>query len=284
VLPTAVPERSAADTGLRPLGPVATYFAVLAMWARSAAAYRTSLLILIGSSTVLSSLDLLGALIIMGNVHRLAGFTLPEVLYIVGTAQTSFVISDLLFTGTEYLATRIRMGTFDSLLIRPVGVLAQVFADQWTPRRLAPLVSAGTALGFGVALAPVHWTVLRVLMVPYTILGGIAIFAGVWVFVGAYQVVVTDGQEVMNAFTYGGRTATSYPLAVYGRNALLFLTFGFPIAFVNWLPTLYVLDHPDPLGLPGWFRFAAPLVAVVLGLLAHSAWRAALRRHRSTGS
>lgn len=57
-----------------------------------------------------------------------------------------------------------------------------------------------------------------------------------------------------------------------------------PIAFVNWYPSLFILDRPDPLGLPTAMQFASPLAALVLCLLAALAWRTGVRRYRSTGS
>jgi len=77
-------------------------------------------------------------------------------------------------------------------------------------------------------------------MVPYTIVGGLAIFGAIWVLVGAFQIVATDASEVMNAVTYGGAFLTSYPIALYGRDIGLFLTFVLPLAFVNWQPSLFV--------------------------------------------
>jgi len=62
------------------------------------------------------------------------------------------------------------------------------------------------------------------------------------------------------------------------------VTFVFPLAFVNWLPALYVLGRPYPLDLPTWFAFTPPLVAAVCCVLAGLAWRAGLRSYRSTGS
>ncbi|ACU71304.1 protein of unknown function DUF990 [Catenulispora acidiphila DSM 44928] len=265
-------------------GTVATYAWTARFWARSAMQYRASMALTMVNSALTASLELLGILVVFGNVKAIGGFSLPEALYLYGTAQAAFYTSDLLFTGTEYLAVRIRMGTFDSLLIRPVGVLPQVFADQFTPRRLAPLVPAYTALAVGLAKAPVHWTLLRVAMVPYTLLVGVAVFGAIWILVGAFQIVAADASEVMNSITYGGQYMTSYPLALYGRNLMLFLTFGLPLAYVNWQPTLYVLDHADPLGTPSFLRFAGPLFAAALWGLALLAWRQALRHHRSTGS
>ncbi|WP_194924391.1 ABC transporter permease [Catenulispora pinisilvae] len=265
-------------------GAVATYLYTARMWGRSAMQYRASLVLVMVNSLFMGSLELFGILVVFGNVSSIGGFSLPEALYLYGTAQAAFFTSDLLFTGTEYLAVRIRMGTFDSLLIRPVGVLPQVFADQFTPRRLTPMIPAFAALVVGLAKAPVHWTLLRAAMVPYTLLVGVVVFGAVWVLVGAFQIVAADASEVMNSVTYGGQFMTSYPLALYGRNLMLFLTFGLPMAYVNWQPTLYVLNHADPLGTPSFFRFAGPLFAAALWGVALLAWRAALRHHRSTGS
>jgi ABC-2 type transport system permease protein len=53
---------------------------------------------------------------------------------------------------------------------------------------------------------------------------------------------------------------------------------------VNWLPALYLLGIPDPIGVPGWFRFASPLAALLCAAAAGLAWRAGIRSYRSTGS
>ena len=93
-----------------------------------------------------------------------------------------------------------------------------------------------------------------------------------------------DASEVANAFTYGGNTLAQFPLTIYPAQLVKALTFLVPIAFVNWYPSLYVLGRPDPFGLPDALQFAAPVAAVVLGLLAALGWRTGVRRYRSTGS
>lgn len=75
-----------------------------------------------------------------------------------------------------------------------------------------------------------------------------------------------------------------YPPTVFGQDPLRGVVFVVPLAFVNWLPALYVLGRPVPLGLPQWTAFLSPLVALVLFLPASLAWRGGLRSYRSTGS
>ncbi|MDQ3165867.1 MAG: ABC transporter permease, partial [Actinomycetota bacterium] len=62
------------------------------------------------------------------------------------------------------------------------------------------------------------------------------------------------------------------------------VTFIVPLAFVNWYPALYLLDVEDPFGLPSVLQYASPVAAVLAAAAAAVAWRAGVRRYRSTGS
>lgn len=62
------------------------------------------------------------------------------------------------------------------------------------------------------------------------------------------------------------------------------MTFIVPLAFVSWLPALYVLGRDYPLDLPRWVAFLPPLVAGGCWVLAGLVWRVGLRSYRSTGS
>ncbi|MEZ0095843.1 ABC-type uncharacterized transport system permease subunit [Streptacidiphilus sp. EB129] len=75
-----------------------------------------------------------------------------------------------------------------------------------------------------------------------------------------------------------------YPPTVFARDLVRGTVYGVPLAFVNWLPAMYLLDRPDALGLPGWLRFASPPAALLCAAAAGLAWRAGLRAYRSTGS
>ena len=95
----------------------------------------------------------------------------------------------------------------------------------------------------------------KVLLVPVMVLSGAAIFAAVFVAGAAFQFWAQDAAEVQNSFTYGGTTLLQYPPTVFAKDLVRGVTFVVPLAFVNWLPALYVLGRPDPLGLPGWVAF-----------------------------
>jgi ABC-2 type transport system permease protein len=178
----------------------------------------------------------------------------------------------------------VRDGTLDTLLVRPVPVLAQVAADRFAPRRVGRVAQGALVLGYALATLDVDWTAGKLLLMPVTLVSGAGIFAAVFVAGAAFQFVAQDASEVQNAFTYGGTTLLQYPPTVFGPELLRSVTFVLPLAFVNWLPASYVLGRPYPLILPEWVAFTPPLAAVACCALAGLAWRAGLRSYRSTGS
>ncbi|MFI7414597.1 ABC transporter permease [Streptomyces sp. NPDC049627] len=254
------------------------------MWIRSTMAYRTSFVVTVIGNLLLTVLDFVAILLMFSQVDSLGGWSLPEVALLYGLSATAFGLADLTFGSMDVLGTRMRDGSFDTLLVRPAPVLAQVAADHFALRRLGRITQATLVLGWGLAAADVDWTVAKVLLVPLMLVSGMVIFCALFTLGASFQFVAQDAAEVQNAFTYGGTTLLQYPPTVFGKDLVRGVTFVLPLAFVNWVPAAYLLDRPYPVGMPAWAAFAPPLVAVLISVPAGLAWRAGLRSYRSTGS
>lgn len=262
------------------------YGLIAAMWIRSTMTYRTSFLLSTFGNAAITLLDFVTIFIMFSHVDELGGFTLPEIALLYGSCSASLGLADLLLGNTDRIGVRIRDGSLDTMLVRPVPVLAQVAADRFALRRVGRIAQGLGVLTWALwTLGPqVAWTPGKVLLVPVMITAGAAIFGAVMVAGAAFQFVAGDAAEVQNSFTYGGCTMLQYPPTVFAKDLLRGVTFIVPLAFVNWLPALHVLGRPDPLGLPGWVAYLSPLVAFVVFLPASLAWRAGVRSYRSTGS
>ena len=90
--------------------------------------------------------------------------------------------------------------------------------------------------------------------------------------------------EVINIFTYGGAEMMSYPMHIYGGWLRRFFTFVVPAIFVLYYPALYFLDKPDPLHMPAFAPFLAPLAGIGMMSLALAFWRFGIRHYTSTGT
>ncbi|MFD9795800.1 ABC transporter permease [Streptomyces sp. NPDC059070] len=260
------------------------YRLIAGMWIRSTMAYRASFLMTAFGNFAATALDFVAILLMFAHVDALGGFTLPEVAFLYGASGVAFGLADLVMGSMERLGRRVRDGTLDTLLVRPVPVLAQVAADRFALRRLGRISQGLLVLGYAVWALDIHWTPLRVLIVPLMLLSGAAIFSAVYVVGAAFQFWAQDASEVQNSVTYGGNTLLQYPPTVFAKDMVRGVTFVVPLAFVNWLPAMYVLGRPYPLDLPDWLAFTPPLVAAGCCALAGLAWRTGLRSYRSTGS
>ncbi|MEU5975102.1 ABC transporter permease [Streptomyces sp. NPDC047315] len=262
------------------------YGLITAMWIRSTMAYRASFVMTVLASFAVTGFDFLTIVLMFSHVDVLGGYDLGEIAFLYGIACTAFGITDLLLGSVERVGRRVRDGTLDTLLVRPAPVLVQLAADRFALRRLGRITQGGLVLGYGLYSvdATVDWTPVKVLMVPMMLLSGAVIFGCVFVAGAAFQFFAQDAAQVQHAFTYGGNTLLQYPPTVFARDLVRGVTFVVPLAFVNWLPGLYVLGRPYPLDVPQWLAFAPPVVAAGCCALAGAAWRVGLRSYRSTGS
>ncbi|MFF8912135.1 ABC transporter permease [Streptomyces sp. NPDC015032] len=271
-------ERSRLVEGVRAYGLIA------AMWLRSTMAYRASFAMTAFGNFAVTAFDFVAILLMFSHVDALGGYTLPEIALLYGASGTAFGLADLVMGSMDRLGRRVRDGTLDTLLVRPVPVLAQVAADRFALRRLGRITQGALVLGYALVTLDIGWTPLKVAMIPMMLLSGAAIFAAVFVAGAAFQFVAQDASEVQNSFTYGGNTLLQYPPSIFAKDLVRGVTFVVPLAFVNWLPALYVLGRDYPLDLPDWVAFLPPVMAALCWLLAGLAWRSGLRAYRSTGS
>ena len=106
-------------------------FGMLAgMWVRVSWAYRTSFVLMLGASLLLTGVDFAAIVVVFSNVDRIGGFGLHEIAFLSGATTLGLGMGDLVVGNVERLGTRIRLCTFDAMLVRPVGVLVQMCADE----------------------------------------------------------------------------------------------------------------------------------------------------------
>jgi len=260
------------------------YGLIAGAWVRASMTYRASFVAMTVGQALITLIDFAAIAIMFSHIDELGGFTLGEVALLYGMSGFALGAADLLMGNTEQLGRRVRDGSFDAMLVRPVAPLVQIAADQFALRRVGRITQAVAVLGWGLAASNIDWSVPKVLVLLATLVSGSVIFCAVFVLGGAFQVLAGDATEVMNAFTYGGNTLTQFPLSIYPAEVVRSVTFIVPLAFVNWYPALYLLDVEDPFGLPSALQYASPVAAVLAAAAAAVAWRAGVRRYRSTGS
>lgn len=252
--------------------------------ARSQMQYRASFAMLCAVSLLGPLVDLAALLIVFSNTPVLAGWSRDEVVLLYGVTGTAFWTGDAIVGCVDSVSMRIRDGSFDSFLLRPVPALVQVCADAFALRRFAKLLLTVAVFAVVVRSHVVHWTPLRALVVAGAVVTGFVVFSAIWVATSAVAFWLVDARELGNAFTYGGGFLANQPLGIYGAWLRAFVTYVLPIAFAVYLPVAWVLGKPSPPGLPHGLALLSPLVALAACVAARAVWQSGVRHYTSTGS
>jgi ABC-2 type transport system permease protein len=245
--------------------------------------YRTSFVLDLAGTFLISFLDFIAILIIFTNVPRLGSWSVTEVALLYGIACLAFALTDLVIGHLDLFPESIRDGTFDLILVRPRPTLFMVLTADFQIRRLGRISQALVVLAYAFMNLRIEWTFERVLVLVVAVLTGVLIFIAIWVTVICIAFWTVEGRETANAFTYGGVTLAQYPIEIYDRWLRRFFAYVVPVAFVAYFPALFVLGKPDPLGFPAWFSLVSPVVAFAASVVALSVWGFAVRHYRSAG-
>jgi ABC-2 type transport system permease protein len=262
----------------------AIYRKILHARVRGQLSYRGSFLLDCAAQALAQGGELVVILVLFNRITALGGFSVDEVLLVYAFASTAFGLSDLFAGQLNALPTYIREGTFDVLLIRPLGTLPQLMTSDLPLKRVGRVFAGLVVLVYALLHNAVVWTPWSVGLLVVTPVAGAVIFSGIWVIACSVCFWLVDGQELTNTVTYGSSTFTSYPISVYSGWLRRLMAFVVPGAFVAYYPVLAMLDKADPLGAPGWLGWVAPLVAAIVAALAGVVWKFAVRHYRGTGS
>lgn len=262
------------------------YWKLLGVQIRSRMQYRVSFVTEIWGTGLIVLAEFGALALALQRFENIGGWTIGEVAFLYGLVEFAFGLMDMLFTGFDPrdFGLMVRRGTFDQLLLRPINITVQVLGSQIEVRRLGR-ISIGAAI-FVLALArlEVAWTAVKLLYLPFVVLGMVCFFGGLFVVGATITFWTVESIEVMNILTYGGSYTISYPMHIYPDGLRRFFTYVVPAIFLNYFPALYFLDKPDPLGFPAWAPFVSPLVGAGMLAAALAFWRYGIRQYQSTGN
>lgn len=220
------------------------------------------------------------------NFPNIGGWSLGEVALLYGMSAISFASAELLVSGFDNFPMMIRLGDLDKVLIRPLDAFFQILASDFTLRRFGRLAQGVVALTLAIALTGVlaFWTLAHWAALLFFLLGGMLFFAGLFVIGATYAFWTVESLELMNILTYGGTEMSSYPMHIYQDWVRRFFTYIVPLAFANYYPALWLLGKEDPLGLPSWIAWLAPLICAAVFGASLVFWHFGLKQYTSTGS
>jgi len=265
----------AADLGI--------YLRLIGASVRSQMQYRLSFALRSVADCLVVFADFVPIYFLVRRFGGLQDWSFPELALLYGMVEVSWATIEGGLRGFEHFGAYLVQGELDRWLLRPRGVILQIAAHWFELRKLGRI-----AQGLVVLIAAAIWLDLGAAALTWVVAGvagGVLFFAGVVIFSAASQ-FWTLGQtsELQNMLTYGGSAALTYPVSIYSKWFRRVVTYGVPLAFVNYFPALAALGRVETSGWPSFVPWLSPFVCLALLVLAQAAFRRGLRRYESTGS
>ena len=241
--------------------------------------YKTSFVLTVVGQFLVSFTVFLGIFFMFQRFPQVEGFTYSEVLLCFSVMLLEFSLAEMFARGFDAFSGMVRKGEFDRILVRPRNEILQVLGSKFELTRIGRMVQAVVMFVYGIAESEVRWSFSKVLTVLFMLIGGTAVFTGLFMIYAALCFFTLDGLEFMNVFTDGAREYGKYPIGIYGKKMLLFTTFIIPYALVQYYPLLYVLGRRTE----RIFMFL-PLLACWFLVPALLLWKFGVRHYKSSGS
>lgn len=246
---------------------------------RSAMQHKASFFLQIAGQLMTSLTTFVGLFFMFQRFHRVKGYTYSDVLLCFSIVLMQFSLAEMFARGFDAFSGMVRRGEFDRVLVRPRNEALQVLGSRFELTRIGRLLQAVIIFIYGMATTGVTWTAGRLLTVLIMLLGGTALFSGLFLIYAALCFFTIEGLEFMNVFTDGGREYGKYPVDVYGRRMQQFATFVIPYALVQYYPLQYLLGRSNC-----WLYGLYPLGALLFLAACYGLWRVGVAHYTSTGS
>ncbi len=252
------------------------YFHSLSLHIKSRMAYKASFFLECLGQLLMGLELFLGVYFIMDRFGEVGGYTLRECALCCGVVLMASSLAECFGRGFDAFAHVLRDARFDRILVRPKPLMLQVLCAELRLNMLPRIAEAAVMIVWGAGA--VRWTAWKAAVLALMVLGGAAVFFGLFILYAALCFFTLEGLEFMNIFTDGAREYGKYPFGVYGRGVLWLLTLLVPLALCQHWPMQYLLDRG-----PWWYGLL-PLLAPVFLVPCTLAWRAGVRHYTSTGS
>lgn len=260
-------------------GALKLYKHYISINVRSAMQYKTSFWLMVLGQFLVSFNVFLGIYFMFQRFSNVKGFSYNEVVLCYGIVLMQFSLAEMYARGFDTFSGMVRSGSFDRVLVRPRSEVLQVLGNKFELTRIGRMFQAVVMFVYGIVSSNVEWCFAKVVTLVLMIVGGTAIFSGLFLIYAALCFFTLDGLEFMNVLTDGAREYGKYPIGVYGKRLLQITTFIIPYALVQYYPLLYVLGRSDKV----WYMFL-PMVAGLFLLPCYLLWRLGVSSYKSSGS
>ena len=252
------------------------------LYVKSRMEYRGAYLLGIVAQFVAYASAYAGIWILLNRFETLGGWTWPQLALLLSFQLLAYSFGAAFsFTQFRDLQEMVRLGTFDTILVKPIG--------PWTYLAFSGLnvgYAGHITLGIGLmawalSQAGIDWSLGKVLFGIAVLVSASLVTAGLITMIGASALIVVRSKYLFSIF-FGFWELTRYPLSIFPAGLQVLLYTIVPMGFMAYVPVARVLGKDVPL-LGPWADLLALAAGPIVTLIAMAHWRYCIRHYQGGG-
>ena len=184
---------------------------------RSAVQYRGNFLLTALGGVALQGTQLLFIGVLLARFGSLAGWSFGEIGLLYAVRLAAHAVYVIPFGNLIFVDQLVHDGEFDRLLLRPAGIFLQIIAYRSRIMALGDAVlGVGALIIFG-WLAPVDWTLGKVIFLLAAVIGGGLVETGIQAALSGLTFLTVSSRSLRIFADNLNTTFAGYPLTMFGR-------------------------------------------------------------------
>ena len=255
------------------------YFKYLKLHFKCRMQYKLSFMLSFLSQILVLFAAYFSILCLFSKFSNIKGFTLYEVLLTFGIIEFGSSFCESFFRGIDQFDHLIIRGDFDRILLKPRNILLQICGEEINFIKISKIIQSIIIIVISLLKLNINWNIYKVLTLLFMIISSIFIFLSIFILAAAYCFLTVKGLEVRNVFTCGCRDMAQYPIGIFRKGIVFFLTFILPFGFINYYPILYFLGKNN-----NTLYIFSPFITLIYLVPCILIFYKGLRKYTSVGS
>lgn len=219
-------------------------------------------------------------------IHRFGtinGWVFEELCILYGFNICTYAIAGMFFWTIAGLEFELSNGSFDGVLIRPIGVIQHLVCKKFVDTFIGQIVISVVFLLYSITKLKVSISISKIIYIFFSLISGFGINAGAMILFGAISFWTHRSLPLMNMLYYNLKLFIQYPLSIFPPLVQALLTYILPWGFISYYPTVFILNKQNS---SSDFIFAAisPIIGIIYYLFSIVIFYKGLRHYDSSGS
>jgi ABC-2 type transport system permease protein len=220
--------------------------------------------------------------LLLERFENLGGWIWPELALLLSFQLLCYAIGAALsFVQLRDLEEIVRLGTFDTLMIKPFSPWAYLVFSGLNVGYVGHLMVAVPLLIWSLGQVDIAWSAWSALYLFLSVVSSSLLTAALLTMIGATALMWVRSNHLFSIY-FGFWELTRFPLTIFPAGLQVVLLTVVPMGFMAFVPVAYLLGKDIPI-VGDWGGVAAPLVGPLFVLVAMAHWKYAISRYQGAG-